>query len=319
MGNPTVSRRVLVTGVVCVGGAALIGVVKHEAHGSAQPAEPAEMRTATSARSAAASPTTATTTTPTARPTVSTARTPAELTAELEAYRRSRGATLSVALRDRRNRDTYSLRGTWRNETLSIVKVLIMATVLHQCQELGTRLTSQQVADASAMITRSDNEATNALLTWVGATNVREVAKRYGLTSTVIQSGTEDGEDDWWGYSTTTALDQLRLLTGLVEGNKVISSANRAYLTGLMASVTPVQRWGVCAPPLPTNIRWNTKNGWGGRDDGYRANSIGHISGNGRDYEAVVLSRTPRDLPYARETVSGVSRILYDAMASPLR
>ena len=76
---------------------------------------------------------------------------------------------------------------------------------------------------------------------------------------------------------------------------------------------------GVCAPPLPTSVRWSTKNGWGGRDDGYRANSIGHISGNGRDYEAVVLSRTPHDLAYARETVSGVSTILYDAMASPLR
>lgn len=246
------------------------------------------------------------------------AHTPAELTAKLEAYQHSRGAVLSVALRDRRNGETFNFRGTWRSETLSIVKVLIMATVLRRCQERGSSLPSTQAAQAWAMITRSDNDAADALLKSVGAATVRRVVRLYGLTNTVIQSGTEDGEDDWWGYSTTTALDQLRLLTGLVEGKSVISAANRTYLTGLMAQVCTAQQWGICAPPLPTNVRWNTKNGWGGRDDGYRANSIGHVSGNGRDYEAVVLSRTPHELPYARETVNGISQILYDAMASPL-
>lgn len=317
MVNPAVSRRLLVAGGLGAGGVALVGVLKHEAHGSATPAA-TRTTTASPRPTAAPAATRSESATPSAPTTVATPRTPAELSAKLEAYGRSRGATFSVALRDRRNRAVYSLRGTWRSETLSIVKVLIMATVLHECQERGTSLTPQQVGQASAMITRSDNDAADALLTWVGVAEVREIAKRYGLASTVIQAGTEDGEDDWWGYSTTTALDQLRLLTGLLGGSSVLSTANRNYLTGLMGSVTPPQRWGICTPPLPTNVRWTTKNGWGGREDGYRANSIGHISGNGRDYEAVVLSRTPRDRAYARDTVSGISQILYDAMASPL-
>ena len=242
----------------------------------------------------------------------------AQLTAKLTAYQRSRGGSLSVALYDRRNYSVFKYHPTWRNETLSIVKVLIMATVLRRCQERKVNLTKTQAEQAYAMITRSDNGAANALLTWAGVSNVRRVARMYDLTSTVIQGGTTAGASNWWGYSTTTARDQLRLIHDVIWGTSVITVANREYLKRLMAQVTPTQRWGVCAPPLPTSNSWNTKNGWGPRTGGYRLNSIGHISGNGRDYVAVILSRAPRGFYYGQDTVNAVSKILYAAMAHPL-
>lgn len=241
-----------------------------------------------------------------------------QLTAKLKAYQSSRGGTFGVALYDRRNHHTFTYQGTWRNETLSIVKVLIMATVLRRCQERKVNLTSTQVSQAYAMITRSDNTATNALLTWAGVSNVRRVAGLYGMTSTVIQGGTTAGASNWWGYSTTTPRDQIVLMTGIIWGTTVISVANRDYLKRLMAQVTSSQRWGVCVPPLPTSNAWNTKNGWGPRTGGYRLNSVGHIYGNGRTYNAVILSRAPQGFYYGRDTVNGVSKILYAAMASPL-
>lgn len=243
----------------------------------------------------------------------------AQLTAKLTAYQRSRGGTFSVGLYDRRNYSVFKYRPTWRNETLSIVKVLIMATVLRRCQERKVNLTKTQAEQAYAMITRSDNDAANALLTWAGVSNVRRVAGLYDLTSTVIQGGTTAGASNWWGYSTTTARDQLRLIHDVIWGTSVITVANREYLKRLMAQVTPTQRWGVCAPPLPTSNAWNTKNGWGPRTGGYRLNSVGHISGNGRDYVAVILSRAPEGYYYGRDTVNGISKILYAAMAHPLR
>lgn len=253
------------------------------------------------------------------RPADAATLTAAQLTAKLKAYQGSRGGTFAVALYDRRNGRTFTYQPTWRNETLSIIKVLIMATVLRRCQERRVNLTSTQVWQAYAMITRSDNTATNALLTWAGVSNVRRVAGLYGLTSTVIQGGTTAGASNWWGYSTTTVQDQIVLLRGVVWGTTVLTTAKRDYLKSLMRQIISTQRWGVCVPPLPsTGVGWETKNGWGPRTGGYRLNSIGHIWGNGRNYTAAILSRAPAGFYYGRDTVGGVSRILYDAMAQPL-
>lgn len=278
MSDSTMTRRLLIAGGLSTAGTALLGTA---------PAEAANM-------------------------------TAAQLTAKLKSYQASRGGSFSVALYDRRNHRTFTYQGSWRNETLSTIKVLIMATVLRRCQEGKVNLTKTQVAQAKAMITRSDNTATNALLTWAGVSNVRRVAGLYGMKSTVIQGGTTAGASNWWGYSTTTAQDQIVLMTGIIWGTSVISVANRDYLKRLMAQVTSSQRWGVCAPPLPTSNAWNTKNGWGPRTGGYRLNSIGHIYGNGRNYNAVILSRAPKGFYYGRDTVNGVSKILYAAMAQPL-
>ncbi|MFC6707588.1 serine hydrolase [Flexivirga alba] len=208
MNHSTMTRRLVIAGGLSTAGAALLGT---------SPADAATM-------------------------------TAAQLTAKLKAYQASRGGTFSVALYDRRNYKTFSYQGTWRNETLSIVKVLIMATVLRRCQERHVNLTTTQVAQAYAMITRSDNTAANALLSWAGVSNVRRVAGLYGMKSTVIQGGTTAGASNWWGYSTTTAQDQIVLMTGIIWGTSVISVANREYLKRLMAQVISSQRWGVSAP-----------------------------------------------------------------------
>lgn len=319
MSRSPVSRRALVAGGFVAGGTLLLGASTRRTGHHVTQAAPTAAPAGTTAPPRRAASTPAPSVTATSR-----SRTAARLSARLRAFERSRNVTVSVALIDHQHHSTFSFRSDRRTETLSILKVLILVTALRRSQERGARLSRQQAAQASAMITRSDNRAAGAMLTEVGAAEVRRVARLCGLTSTVIQDGTEDGRPDWWGYSTTNARDQLRLLSGLVRRDSVISATDCAYLTGLMSRVTPSQRWGVCAPPLPPTVRWNTKNGWGGREDGFRANSIGHISGNGRDYDAVILARSPRNAVYAREraygfeTASGVSQILYDALAHPL-
>ena len=325
MSNPAVSRRLLVAGGLCVGAAALAGVAEHEAHGSGK--SPATRSATPSVAARRASPTTDTATTP---ETTSATRTSAQLTAKLETYQRNRGISLGVALYDHRVGATFLHGSTWHTETFSIIKVLLMAAVLRHCQEQSVSLTPDQARLARAMMAESDNKAADALLSEVGVARVQGAGRLFGLTSTVIQKGTTDGSTNWWGYSTTTATDQLRLLRG-IRTTRILTAANRDYLKRLMTEVIPSQRWGLCSPPLPPTVAWNTKNGWGSRDDGYRANSIGHVSGNGRDYSAAILTRTPHRRGYvaardytaersrAFETASDISTILYAAMASPLR
>ncbi|NHN54172.1 serine hydrolase [Calidifontibacter sp. DB0510] len=241
-----------------------------------------------------------------------------QLAARLVAYQRQRGGNIALAIHDVRNNSYWGFYDSWRNETLSIVKVLILATVLRRCQERGIAMTSTQKSQAYAMITRSDNTAANSLLTWAGVANVRRVAGLYGLTSTYVNGGTYAGGYDWWGYSTTNARDQIRLLNGVMYGTTVLTYTNREYLKSLMRQVVSSQRWGVSVPPLPSSNAWWTKNGWGPRSGGYRLNSIGHISGNGRNYNAAILTRAPGGFYYGLDTINGVSRILYDALATPL-
>ncbi|MFC6707590.1 serine hydrolase [Flexivirga alba] len=224
MGKPTVSRRLLVAGGLGVGGAVLVGVAEHQAHG---PGKSSATRSATPSIDAPLS--SSTTATASAPPTVSTPRTPAQLSAKLEAYQRSRGIRLGVALYDHRVNATFTHEGSWRTETFSIIKVLLLAAVLRRCQEQSLSLTPEQAGLARAMMAESDNKAADALLTWVGVAQVRRVARLFGLTSTVIREGTTEGSSNWWGYSTTTPTDQLKLLRGIWT-TRILTAANRDYL-----------------------------------------------------------------------------------------
>lgn len=319
------SRRLLIAGGLCVGGSVVFGVAETRGDRTVD-AEVGRIITP----SPGPASTTPSPTASTAEPTVSTPRTTDQLSAKLMEYQRSQHIRLGVALYDHTDGSTFTYKGSWRTETFSIVKVLLVAAALRRCQEQSLVLPREQADLAHAMITRSDNEAASSLLTWVGVAQVRRIARLFGLTHTVIQGGTTDGASDWWGYSTTTATDQLKLLR-CIQGTRILTRANRNYLNHLMTEVIPSQRWGVCSPPLPSTVRWSTKNGWGSGDDGYRANSIGHVTGNGRNYSAVILTRRPHRHGYvtardyvaersqAFETASAVSKILYAAMASPLR
>ncbi|TWE12370.1 serine hydrolase [Rudaeicoccus suwonensis] len=260
-------------------------------------------------------------TSPTVAATTAAATTTAwgtRLTTAITNYQKSRGGTIACAVYDRTTGGYYGYRDTWVNDTLSTVKMVIMATVLRRCQELRINLSTTQMQLATAMITQSDNDAANALITWAGVANVQRVAGYYGMTSTHVQGGIVAGSSNWWGYSTTTSKDLLSLINGLVWGTTVLTAAHRTYVLTLMSQVIAIERWGVCAPPLPTSNTWATKNGWGPLGSAYVLNSAGHITGNGRNYTAVILTQAPAGFYYGQTTINGVSQLIYDALATPM-
>ena len=85
-----------------------------------------------------------------------------------------------------------------------------------------------------------------------------------------------------------------------------------------MGTVTASQRWGL-GDPLPAGVHVEQKNGWGPMSTGYRLNSFGHVSGNGRSYQLAILSRSPNGFTYGKTTVNRVWRIVFDALDVPLR
>jgi len=235
----------------------------------------------------------------------------AALTTALDEYAATRVGAIGLTLRDNRNGSYFA----WRPlslQSLSTIKVLILVATLKRAQDRKLALTTTQQSLASAMIRYSDNAATDTLLAQIGVSTCQTVAGQLGMASTVVRGGSTG----WWGYSTTTTRDLVQLMNQLVLGT-YLTADRRGYVRGLMATVTSTQRWGL-GDPLPTTVHVEQKNGWGPLSTGYRMNSFGFVSGNGRNYQLAMLSRSPNGYTYGKATINRVSRIVYDALAQPL-
>jgi hypothetical protein len=119
-----------------------------------------------------------------------------------------------------------------------------------------------------------------------------------------------------WGLSTTTPADQLALLRALVRPGSLLTDAERAYALSLMENVTADQRWGVSGG-VPAQATVALKNGWlpldsAGHD--WQVNSVGWISGSGRDYLMAVLSTGNPTEQYGIDTIDHLAAGVWDAL-----
>ena len=96
----------------------------------------------------------------------------------------------------------------------------------------------------------------------------------------------------------------------------LLTSAQRGYAAGLMENITPSQRWGVCAG-VPAQVTVALKNGWlplnqAGTD--WQINSVGWVSGLGRDYLIAVLSTGNPAEQYGIDTIDELSAAVWNHM-----
>ncbi|MCZ9345625.1 class A beta-lactamase-related serine hydrolase, partial [Streptomyces sp. TRM76130] len=193
------------------------------------------------------------------------------------------GTQVSVAVLDPETGEGASY-GDGAFDTASIVKVDILATLLLQAQDAGRSLTSAERAYATAMIENSDNTSATALWRSIGGADGLDAAnERLGLT------GTEGGDGDLWGLTTTTAADQLLLLQQVFESDSALTEASRTYLQDLMGHIAADQDWGVSAAGSSAAL----KNGWLPRSATglWVINSIGRVTVDGRDLLVAALSQ----------------------------
>ncbi|MEV0902727.1 serine hydrolase [Actinoplanes sp. NPDC049802] len=199
----------------------------------------------------------------------------------------------AVAVLDRRTGQSYHYRGKVKFDTASIVKVQVLTCMLLKAQDAGRKPTSAEMSLAKPMIRLSDNNATTALYKRLGGrTAVGKCNKRLGLTSTVLNSR--------WGLTRTTAADQVRLLSELVDTSGPLSASSRKTAFTLMNTVDKAQDWGVPAVARKGEI-FTVKNGWDTRSaDGglWAINTIGRITAkNGAvDVSVAVLSHNNKSM-----------------------
>ena len=225
-------------------------------------------------------------------------------------YLYHRAGNITAAAYDADSRTLYLYHPGVAEATASIMKVDILATLLHQTQDAGNGLNSAQNALAQEMIEDSDNDDAQDL--WDeegGSTAVSDFDADVGMDATSPNTA------GYWGLSTTTARDQVDLLRHVLLPNHLLDGASRAYESNLMHNITPSQAWGVSAG-IGAGAHVALKNGWlplAGSD--WQVNSIGAVVGSGRHYLLAVLTTGDPTEGYGIRTISHISSVAWHSLA----
>ncbi|MFF7183878.1 serine hydrolase [Streptomyces sp. NPDC008222] len=252
---------------------------------------------------AAATPASATT--PTVSCTSGKTGLAAKLQKDITAALAGRKGTVAVGLYDRSTNTTCSLRATSAYDSASVVKVTVLATLLWDAKKHNRYLTDRENTLATAMITKSDNDATSTLWRQLGLTKVKGFLAAAGMTQT------KPGANGYWGLTQITVQDEQKLLKLITAKNSVLSDNSRAYILKLMGKVISSQRWGTPAG-APSGVSVHVKNGWLSRaTHGWRVHSVGTFNGAGHDYMITVLTQDNSTMDYGVTTIQNVAKAIH--------
>jgi hypothetical protein len=266
----SVRRYIVIAGLVtltlfCAGCAGLTATRSAAETRLAKATAPATPRRAASRKKAAARPT------PAAGPLTASAQ--QALAAAVAPLARSDDSQVAVAVDDLTTGADAAYAGPQEFVTASIVKVDILSTLLYQAQQSGQPLSSETQALATTMIENSNDGAASDLYDEANAAPGIDAANHvFGLTQTTV------GTDGFWGLTTTTVEDQIRLLRLVFTRPSVLTAQSQDYIQNLMSQVEADQQWGVPAA-ADGGTPFMVKNGWlpSGTTGLWEINSIGEV------------------------------------------
>ena len=235
-------------------------------------------------------------------------------------YVSRRDGVVLAAVYDLRTGQTWQFGQGQPQDEASVVKLDVLETLLAERGRSGTELSAGDRTLAEQMIEDSDNDAATSLWDEVGgASGIRSFNTSAGLADTVPSACVNCPGFPWpgWGLTTTIPGDQLTLLRTLVEPNSLLTNTERSYALSLMENVTPDQRWGVTGG-VPAQATVALKNGWlplNSANNNWQINSVGWISGGGRDYLIAVLTTGNPTEQYGIDTINQLAAMVWNGMA----
>jgi len=141
-----------------------------------------------------------------------------------------------------------------------------------QAPREGRALPPTEKSLIEPMITESDNDATTELWTRVGeAPAVQKVLRSMGADQTTPST-------QGWGLTTTTARDQVVIMSHFAMKNPIIPESMRRYAINLLGHVDDEQTWGMTAA-IPHTVDRRVKNGWLPYDNAWHVNSVAAMDG----------------------------------------
>ena len=234
-------------------------------------------------------------------------------------YAADRSGSVLAAVYDVSTGQSWRLGDGPPQAEASVVKLDILEALL--AKQAGTALSAGDQSLSQSMIEDSDNDAATSLWDEAGgATGIGAYNDSAGLSGTTPSACVTCAGFAWpgWGLTTTVPQDQLSLLRQLIAPGPrpLLSDAQRGYALSLMENVAPGQRWGVTGG-VPAGVRVALKNGWLPLNDAntdWQINSVGWISGDGRDYLVAVLTTGNPTEQYGIDTINALSSRIWTAM-----
>jgi hypothetical protein len=211
-----------------------------------------------------------------------------------EAILYAEGRVGDVRFAVRTEHHLWGYRRTDGVRSASVVKALLLVAYL---DDPRVRARPLRVADhrlIDPMIQRSDNDAADRVVAFVGAARVQAAARRVGMRRFRLNPFA-------WGGSLIDASDQTRFF--LHYGAHVVAR-HRATALHLLASVVAEQRWGV-AQVRPDGWRLYFKGGWGPGTTLVEHQVALLVHGADRVAVAVLTTGNP-DQAYGQQTLRGV-------------
>ncbi len=229
-------------------------------------------------------------------------------------YLQSANYNVTAAVYDELTGVTSLYRPGVTEQCASIMKVDILATLLSEAQAQNVATLPQDQQDlAQQMIEDSNDDDAQDLWDFEGGSSAVSA-----FDAKVGMSDTAPNVEGYWGLSTTTAADQVTLLRKVAFPNSLLDDTSRSYELSLMTNVNPSQAWGISSGPT-AGVMVAIKNGWLPNDDGiWQVNSIGWVSGAGRDYVIAVLTNGDPTEEDGIQTIQGLSSLIWNDLA-PVR
>jgi len=234
-------------------------------------------------------------------------------------YLSTRAGTVLAAVYDIGTGQTWRLGQGQPQYEASVVKLDVLETLLAERASDHARLSASDLMLTRQMIEDSNNDAATSLWNEVGGpTKIRSFNIAAGLADTSPSSCVDCAGFPWpgWGLSMTTPTDQLALLRELIKPSALLTSAERGYALSLMENVIPSQRWGVSGG-VPPQVTVALKNGWLPLDvsnTDWQVNSVGWVSGQGRDYLMAVLTTGNPTEQYGIDTIDQLAAMVWKHM-----
>jgi hypothetical protein len=312
-------EAVLVVGAVAILYLAFRGPSGHPtaSAGPTTPSPPAPSATAgkgdgqvTATRPAAVSPpTAAATTAPAPTASASTSQTAGPLATQAQPYLAGRRGKTEVAVYDLSSGQQWTLGPQAPQAEGNLVGLEILQAVLDQRRVRRTVLSLAEQQLTPTLIEQNDNNATAALWADVGgAKGMRAFDHAARLVNTSPVS--------WW-QTTSTPQDQITLLRQLARPSAVLDKNGQKYALKLLENATPAQRWGV-SHGVPAGVTVALKNvalPLSAGQPGWQANSVGWVSGGGRNYLMAVLSTGNPSEQYGIDTLDRLGALTWNALA----
>jgi hypothetical protein len=226
----------------------------------------------------------------------------------LHTWLAGRQGQITAGVYDIETGQEYLLNPRDAEKTASTVKVDILATALHLAQLSHHPLPADEAAAAVPMITQSDNNAAADLYDDIGGwSSIGPFDRLIGMAHTTPNA------EGHFGETYTTAADQLTLLKQVMLPGGELSLASREYEYELMRHVIASQRWGITGG-VPAGATVAIKNGWLPESSGWHVNSIGRVSGDGRDYLIAVYTSFDPSWAYGIDTIQHIAAAAWQAM-----